>query len=391
MQLRIATHDDERMTVIQEAARQFRKEHPGVTIVLEYAPDRKTMRQQLSEGNGPDIVEWEGANMGQCLDGGLLSDLSDLIARDGIDMGDYYPSVHESVRSGRRIGAIPVMADTLGVFYNRDHFDQAGLSYPRENWTWEEFVGAAERLTLRDERGDIRRYGVFASFGYMIYVEPVAWNCGGAFLSEDGTTLDGYLNSEATIEGVRRYLWLIDEGLSPRMEVGRDSWIDCFIHGKMSMYIDANWAIRPMKAEQRANFGVAGFPRDPGKPNLFEVYGYGISPSCPERELAWAFLRKLTAPGGEIGKLWSVLKLAVSQTAAEQSGQAADTLYAPFLRELRSARLSAYQWPNMIPAFHFRDTFRTMVHAEDVEQVLQVAARRTPKLPAFDPVRFEWW
>jgi multiple sugar transport system substrate-binding protein len=391
MKLRIATHDEQRMAVIQEAMRQFRKEYPDVTTVLELVPDRKTMRRQLAEGNGPDIVEWEGANMGQCLDGGLLSDLSDLIARDGMDIGDYYPSVYEAVQSDRRIGAIPVMADTLGVYYNRDHFDQAGLPYPRENWTWEEFVETAKRLTLRDERGDIRRHGVFASFGYMIYVEPVVWDCGGAFLSEDGTKLDGYLNSEATIEGVRRYLRLIDEGLSPRMEVGRDSWIDCFIHGKMSMYIDANWAIRPMKAEQRAKFGVAGFPRDPGKPNLFEVCGYGISPSCPERELAWTFLRKLTAPEGEIGKLWSVLKLAVSQTAAEQSGQAADALYAPFLRELRSAQLSAYQWPNMVPAFHFRDTFQTMVHAEDVEQVLQASVRRTPTLPAFDPVGFEWW
>ncbi|MDF2722354.1 MAG: sugar transporter substrate-binding protein [Paenibacillus sp.] len=391
MQLRIATHDDQRMAVIQEAARQFRKDYPGVTLVLEYVPDRKTMRRQAAEGNGADIVEWEGANMGQCLESGLLSDLSDLIARDRIDMGDYYPSVHEAVHSDGRIGAIPVMADTLGVFYNRDHFEQAGLSNPRENWTWEEFVAAAERLTLRDEQGDISRYGVFASFGYMIYVEPVVWNCGGAFLSEDGTTLDGFLNSEATIEGVRRYLRLIDERLSPRMEVSRDSWIDCFIHGKMSMYIASNGTIGPMKSEQRAKFGVAGFPRDPGKPNLFEVYGYGISTSCRERELAWAFLRKLTAPESEIGKLWSVLKLAVSQTAAEQSGQAADPLYAPFLRELRSARLSAYQWPNMIPAFHYRDTFRTMAHAEDVEQALQAAVRRTPTLPAFDPVRFEWW
>lgn len=391
MKLRIATHDEERMAVIQEAMRQFRKEYPDVTTVLELVPDRKTMRLQLAEGNGPDIVEWEGANMGQCLDGGLLSDLSDLIARDRIDMADFYPNVYESVQSDERIGAIPVMADTLGVYYNRDHFDQAGIPYPRENWTWEEFVDTAKRLTLRDEQGDVRRHGVFASFGYMIYVEPVVWDCGGAFLSEDGTKLDGYLNSEATIEGVRRYLRLIDEGLSPRMEVGRDTWIDCFIHGKMSMYIDANWAIRPMMAEQREKFGVARFPRKLDSSNLFEVYGYGISPSCPERELAWAFLRILTAPRGEVGKLWSVLKLAVSKTASEQSGQAADVMYGPFIRELQSARLSAYQWPNMIPAFHYHDTFQTMVHAEDVEQVLQSAVSRTPRLPTFDPGTFEWW
>lgn len=72
MQIRIATHDEHRMAVIQEAVKQFRKEHPDVSVILEMLPDKTWMREKLMEmlqsGNGPDIVEWEDANIAQCLE-----------------------------------------------------------------------------------------------------------------------------------------------------------------------------------------------------------------------------------------------------------------------------------------------------------------------------------
>jgi multiple sugar transport system substrate-binding protein len=382
MKLRIATHDDHRMAVIQQAVKQFRQTHPDVTIVLEMLPNKAELKRLISSGDGPDIVEWEGAHMGQCFDAGLLSDLSPEIARDHVDLNDYYPCIRESITDKGRVGALPVMAETIAVYYNKRHFDEAGLPYPQDEWTWEEFVDAAARMTRRDAQGNIVRHGVFVCFGHMLYIEPVVWNNGGAFLSEDGTTLDGYLNAPATIEAFEQYLSLIDQGISPRMDVGRESWIDCFIHGKMSMYLDANWAIKPMSPEQKERFGVVSFPAGKIRPkvNLFQVYGYGLSNYCDNRELAWSFLKQLALPGGGIDKLWSVINLAASRTAAEHSGQAADPLYSPFLKELQSGRLSAYQWLNMIPAFHFRKTFDTLIHSSDAERMLKEASARTPVL-----------
>jgi multiple sugar transport system substrate-binding protein len=220
----------------------------------------------------------------------------------------------------------------------------------------------------------------------MLCIEPVVWNNGGSFLSENGTTLDGYLNSPATIEAFQQYLELIDKGVSPRQGVGQDSWIECFIHGKMSMYMDANWAIKPMSPELKGKFGVVGFPSNKIQPkiNLVQVYGYGISNTCGNRDLAWSFLRKLAIPGSGIDKLWTVLNLAVSKTTAAQSGQAADPLYGPFLEELKYVRLSAYQWLNY-------GTFDTLFHASDAERVLQAAATRTPVLEPIDLATIPGW
>ena len=33
------------------------------------------------------------------------------------------------------------------LYYNKDHFDAAGLSYPDDSWTWDDLLAAAETLT----------------------------------------------------------------------------------------------------------------------------------------------------------------------------------------------------------------------------------------------------
>jgi len=60
-----------------------------------------------------------------------------------------------------KIYAIPFYVDTLGLYYNKDMFFSAGIIKPPE--TWEEFKNYTERLTIRDERGNIVRAG--AAFG----------------------------------------------------------------------------------------------------------------------------------------------------------------------------------------------------------------------------------
>ena len=44
-------------------------------------------------------------------------------------------------------GAIPQNLSSLVVYYNRDLFDAAGLAYPANNWTREDFLAVAQALT----------------------------------------------------------------------------------------------------------------------------------------------------------------------------------------------------------------------------------------------------
>lgn len=191
--------------------------------------------------------------------------------------------------------------------------------------------------------------------------------------------MKGYLDHPATIEGFQKYLELFDRGISPRRGVGAETWIDCFIHERFSMYLDANWAIKPMQAGQKEKFGAVGLPSIEGnkKQNLFQIYGYGISPKCPDKELAWKFLRKLALPGSGVDRLWTVMNLAAACSTAEASGHTHDPLFAPFLHELQYGRLSAYQWLGFLPVFH-NEQFESMQSAADVEMIIRSVVQQTP-------------
>jgi len=54
---------------------------------------------------------------------------------------------------------MPIDINLRMLFYNRDHFDAAGMEYPRDDWSWAEFHSAARALTQVGLDGSVQRYG----------------------------------------------------------------------------------------------------------------------------------------------------------------------------------------------------------------------------------------
>jgi multiple sugar transport system substrate-binding protein len=76
--------------------------------------------------------------------------------------------------------ALPDRGGAMIVYYNLDMFDAAGVEYPTAEWTWEDFLAAAQALTLRD--GDtVTQYG-FAAGGWWPWWMSFIYQNGGAVL-----------------------------------------------------------------------------------------------------------------------------------------------------------------------------------------------------------------
>jgi len=67
--------------------------------------------------------------------------------------------------------------------YHRDLFDKAGVPYPKPNWTWDDFVEVARKLTIRDPKtGRAEQFGLLGIDGV-----EIAFNFGADFFNETGT------------------------------------------------------------------------------------------------------------------------------------------------------------------------------------------------------------
>jgi multiple sugar transport system substrate-binding protein len=90
---------------------------------------------------------------------GLVRDLSPFIQTDSaFQPQDFYPNTLESLQWDGGAWGVPFAVRLQAIFYDREAFDQAGVSYPQPGWTWDDFLAKAQALTAR-EGNEVRRWG----------------------------------------------------------------------------------------------------------------------------------------------------------------------------------------------------------------------------------------
>ena len=124
-----------------QAIDEFRKAHPGVTVIVEekgFEQIQKTAPMALNSKDAPDVMEYNKGNAtaGLLSKQGLLTDLSGEATQRGWDKV-LSPSVQTTCRydakgvmgSGNWYG-VPNYSEFVQVYYNKDMFAQHGVQVP---------------------------------------------------------------------------------------------------------------------------------------------------------------------------------------------------------------------------------------------------------------------
>ena len=186
----------------------FEKIYPDVDVVLEYTPASmsdydKKVHLGLKGGTIPDIFVVDDDLYPTYAVGGNLENLEPYIRRDSAELKleEFIPTALETFTyNGIRYG-IPWDGFCTLIIYNKDIFDEAGLSYPDSNWTWDDFCRIAWILT-RDFDGDgfIDQYGGDVGFTYLDLLS-IIWAFGGNIMDKKRNHF--MMNSPETIRGTR--------------------------------------------------------------------------------------------------------------------------------------------------------------------------------------------
>ena len=183
-------------------------------------------------------VFWMNADYSQIyMDNDILMDLTEYIEKDGIDMNMYYPDLVEHyTRKDGKIFALRKDNDTIALVYNKTLFDQAGVEYPTDEWTYEDMYEAAKVIT---EATDDDIYGVAIDTindqdGWYNYV----YAYGGNVINEDRTDTDiDSPESKAGMEMVRKMLTVG----TPESVMEEYSVDYLFLEGKVAMITQGSW------------------------------------------------------------------------------------------------------------------------------------------------------
>lgn len=289
----------------RELLDEFEKLHPNIKVQMT-AMDPSSYWPRISAmataGELPDVFCMSTGYFEQWAQDGLLLNLQPYVDRD-LNLDDYFVEVFSENRyPDKQVGdlyAIPYAWVTPVLFYNKDMFDEAGLAYPDDTWTWDDFLEAAKKLTVQsDPRMPAERYGFFW-YGRYAHIEPWIYANSGRILNPQKTRI-------AIDERAREALQFLSDLTNvhkvamPYKEVVGISQDNLFPLGQVAMWVDGSWNIYNVRnnAPEGFRFGIARVPKGPSAiPGDTTTYFWpdsiAISPTTPYKEEAWELVKFL--------------------------------------------------------------------------------------------------
>ncbi len=146
----------------------FEAAHPGVKVVvvplgndIYYAPAAVDLEEHLDGAmkyaGYADVSFVSGDSVSvEATRAGYFLDLTPLINSDpSFNTDDFFPKIWQSAQWDDGIWFIPVTGSAQLLVYDVKAFDKAGLPYPDEKWTFDDFARTARALTTHDQAGNI--------------------------------------------------------------------------------------------------------------------------------------------------------------------------------------------------------------------------------------------
>jgi multiple sugar transport system substrate-binding protein len=189
----------------------FEKKYPNITLEITEIPESDYVTKidtALAAGATPDIAfiyepRWVKA--------GKFLAIDDIVSKYSINVADFNQGiVKNSCTMNGKLYCLGTYTGAVLLFYNKDMFDAAGLSYPSPTvpMTIDEYEAAAAKLYKPNDDIKQRVYGGSSGISFW-WMDPATR------FSPDGRKIEGYLNDDATIHSYEVLADMVKQGYSP--------------------------------------------------------------------------------------------------------------------------------------------------------------------------------
>lgn len=246
--------------ILQSMLDEFYETHPNITVEIQSIVQGYDEKVQIFNASGetPDVLlMW---NTPQYVESGIVANLDDFIAADNFDMSMYYPVTTLWAEYKGHVYGLPKDVTPRAIFYNKNVFDAAGIAYPQDGWTWDEFTATVQALT-NGQKGADAQYGFIALSSQTYMLQGYIWSNGGQIISDDGMTATGYVNSPAVAETIAWYKEVFDSSARSLVATGEGNPGNAeFMTGKVAMMDNGCWPIADLRADESLQWGVVTPP-----------------------------------------------------------------------------------------------------------------------------------
>lgn len=285
-----------------EVIKAFNAKYPQIKITKFHEPfssyfDKVTT--MFAGNTAPDVLFL--TNVPSYAGKGVLEPLDPLIQKSSYDVQDFVQAEMKLFQYQGKTYGFPRDNDTKVLYYNKDAFDEAKLSYPDASWDWAKLKDAAAKLTKRD--GDrVLRYGAaIEATEWPSFV----WANGGEVYDDPLKPTKCLLDQPAQVEAITFLADLInkDKTIPSATSLTQAGGVTTMFGGGLAAMAISNAPRLLAFAKAPFKWDVSVLPKQKRAVNYVGGAGYVMSAQSKQKDAAWTFMQFLNGP--EAQKIFS--------------------------------------------------------------------------------------
>ncbi|GAA0340512.1 extracellular solute-binding protein [Bacillus carboniphilus] len=377
-------HYESKVELMDELIKEFEEANPGIKIkqtTYPYDQYNEKVATLVPAGRGPDIINLYYGWVPKYVDSGYLQPLpQDAFPHEELEE-EFFPLL-DAVKLDGEYWVLPTAVRTLALFYNKDHFAEAGLTDPPK--TWDELVDYSVELTKRDSNGQLERAGMAWELGGQLhnwYRDALIYQAGGQGLSEDRKQIL-WDDSDA---GLEAFTYLVE--FATKHKVGEKGFytndVTAFKTGFAAMNVDGSFRLGTLANDAPdLNYGVAPLPsyKEAATQSSFWANGITKKVEGEKLEAATKFLEFLTSQ--DVMERWldKVGELPAKEAVAMQDKFLNDEKIGPFIQQLPDAHAHFFVDETLERDYVMEATDKVVLGQATIEEAYQEMVERTQKL-----------
>jgi multiple sugar transport system substrate-binding protein len=314
----------DRADKIGPAVETFNSQNPNIKVEIQGSPggwDKLNAKilTSVAAGTAPDVADCQDKALPAFAIRGLYVKLDRYLKKDS----EYKKALLDQVKGSNDCWKINLKTGEVGVgsqfalsynggavvlYYNKTLFDKAGIAYPNDKWTWDDFLEAVKKTTVKDDKGRVLQYGFTSSNWWYHDFPTFVWSAGGDFISFKHNGLASAFNTPAGLSALKFMYNMVVTDKVAQSVVKTDDMISAFGSGRTAMYATGSWTVGRIKAITNANgfkWGIAAWP--PINPKAGAKFrktrstfdGMAIIRGCKHPAQAWKFIKFMTVGAGQ--------------------------------------------------------------------------------------------
>ncbi|MCF7820734.1 MAG: extracellular solute-binding protein [Candidatus Pacebacteria bacterium] len=314
---------------------KYKARHPHITIKYKkfrYDEYEDAILNALAEDRGPDILSihnsWVRKYQSKLTPMPAETSMAYIVVKGSIKKeqvpeirtnksmtlkqikDSFVDVVYDDVVVDGKVYALPLSVDTLALYYNRDLFNNAGITEIPQYWN-RDFQQNVKKLTRHDNRFGIIQSGVALGGGENVersidILSALIMQNGGTMQSSSGQILfntvpEAYKNNNYNpgLEALRFYT----DFANPAKEVycwsdELNNSLEMFISGNLAMMFSYSYNLPVIRSRApQLDFSVTSFPQIEGNSfnvNFANYWVEAVSSKSKNKNEAWDFVKFMT-------------------------------------------------------------------------------------------------